>query len=264
MKHYFPLFEKHPEIIYLDNAASTQKPKMVIEGMRDFLQNEYANIHRGLYGLSEASEVHYHRSKELVGELINCSAKEVIYTYNATYAVNLIAQSLVKSKFLQKGDVVLLGMRDHHANTLPWMSLAEEIGFEVRFFGLDEEYKIDWGDFDRKYSPEVKIVACGQVSNVTGGIYDVAKIKTLLRPETFFLVDASQSIPNMHVDMQAIGCDALVFTGHKIMASTGIGVLALKKERIKELTPLIVGGGTIKDVSTDGFSLQANAEKFEA
>lgn len=240
MKHHFPLFKKHPEIIYLDNAASTQKPKMVIEGISNFLEHEYANIHRGLYGLSEASERHYHHSKELVGELINCSASEIIYTYNATYAVNLIAQTLVKSKFLQKGDVVLVSMWDHHANVLPWMSLAEEIGFEVRFFGLDEHYAIDWEDFHNKYTKNVKVVACGQVSNVTGGIYDVEKIGSLLREETFFLLDASQSVPNMIVDMQKIKCDALVFTGHKIMASTGIGVLALKKQWIKELTPLIV------------------------
>lgn len=263
-KSHFPLFQQHPELVYLDNAASTQKPQMVIEGTSEFLRNEYANIHRGLYSLSESSELHYHESKKLVAQLLNCSAKEVIYTYNATYALNLLAQSLVKSKKLIAEDTVLVGVRDHHANALPRMSLAEMIGFKVEFIALDENYQIDWEDFHHKYTDKVKVVACGQVSNVNGAIYDISQIKSKLRPDTFLVVDASQSVPNMAVDFQALGVDALVFTAHKVMAQTGLGVLVLKQERIKELDPLIVGGWTIKDVSIDAFSLQSNNEKFEA
>lgn len=264
MKQYFPLNTLHPEIIYLDNAASTQKPQMVIDAMSEFMSNEYANIHRGLYALSEASEHHYHHSKQLVAELLNCSAKEIIYTYNASYAVNLIAQALVKSKFLQKGDVVLLGMWDHHANVLPWMNLAEMIGFEVQFVESDANYQIDWEDFDRKNTDRVKVFACGHVSNVTGAIAPLTEIKKKLRNQTFFLVDASQSVPNMSVDMQEIWADAIVFTAHKLMASTGLWVLALRNHWIKELTPMILGGGTIKDVSIGSFVLQGNNEKREA
>lgn len=263
-KSDFPLLANHQEIIYLDNAATTQKPTTVIDGVSNFIKNEYANIHRGLYSLSEASEVHYYQSKRLVAELLNVAPKEIIYTANATTAINLLAQSLANSGFLGKGDVVLVGIWDHHANSLPWMSLAKQFEFEVRFFGLNDQFEVDFEDFQQKYSKEVKVVACGQVSNVTGGIYDVKKIWSLLREETFFVVDASQSVPNMVVDMQEIGCDALVFTGHKMMAYTGLGVLALKHQRVKELQPLAVGGGTIKDVSCDGFELQTNNEKFEA
>ncbi len=263
-KSEFPLLVNHPEIIYLDNAATTQKPAMVINGVADFLRHDYANIHRGLYSLSEASELRFHQSKKLVAELINASEKEIIYTANATASFNLLAQSLVHSEVLKAGDVVLVGIWEHHANSLPWMSLAKRFGFEVRFFNLDEHFAIDFEDFQQKYTKEVKVVACGQVSNVTGGIYDVKKIWSLLREDTFFVVDASQSVPNMLLDMQDIGCDALIFTGHKIMAYTGIGVLALKHERIKKLQPLSVGGGTIKDVSCEGFELQSNNEKFEA
>lgn len=241
-KSHFPLFQQHPELVYLDNAASTQKPQMVIEGTSEFLRNEYANIHRGLYSLSESSELHYHESKKLVAQLLNCSAKEVIYTYNATYALNLLAQSLVKSKKLIAEDTVLVGVRDHHANALPRMSLAEMIGFKVEFIALDENYQIDWEDFHHKYTDKVKVVACGQVSNVNGAIYDISQIKSKLRPDTFLVVDASQSVPNMAVDFQALGVYALVFTAHKVMAQTGLGVLVLKQERIKELDPLIVGG----------------------
>lgn len=222
VKSDFPLFQLHPEIVYLDNAASTQKPQLVIDGIASFLANDYANIHRGMYRLSEASELHYHKSKERVAQLLNCSAKEIIYSYNATYALNLLAQSLVKSKMLTKDDVVLVGLRDHHANSLPWMSLAEEFGFQIEFIGLDDSYQIDWDDFHKKYSDKVKVVACSQVSNVTGMVYDIQQLKKNLRPETFLVVDASQSVPNMQVDFQLLGADALVFTGHKIMASTGI------------------------------------------
>lgn len=264
MKKYFPLFERHPEIVYLDNAATTQKPQMVIQWVADFLCNDYANIHRGLYALSERSELYYHESKALVAQLLNCSTKEVIYTYNATAAINLLAQSLVKSKILTKDDVVLLWVREHHANVLPWMSLAELIGFQVEFFGIDENHQIDWEDFDRKYTKKVKVVAIGQVSNVTGAIYDPAQLKAVLREDTFFIVDASQSVPNMQVDVGQVGADAVVFTWHKLMAQTGIGVLILKHHRIKALTPMAVGGGTIKDVDTQGFLLQSGAEKFEA
>lgn len=221
-KSDFPLFQQHPEIVYLDNAASTQKPQLVIDGISSFLANDYANIHRGMYRLSESSELHYHESKQRVAQLLNCSAKEIIYSYNATYAINLLAQSLVNSKMLTKDDVVLVGLWDHHANSLPWMALSEMVGFQVEFFGLDEQYQIDRADFQSKYTDNVKVVACGQVSNVTGMIYDLQQIKTYLRPETFFLVDASQSVPNMQVDFQLLGADALVFTGHKMMASTGI------------------------------------------
>jgi len=164
----------------------------------------------------------------------------VIYSYNTTYAINLLAQAMVKSKFLQKGDVVLLGMRDHHANVLPWMNLAEMIGFEVQFVATDENYQIDWNDFDQKYTEKVKVVAMGQVSNVTGAIYDLKKVRSKIRPETFFFIDGSQSVPNMIVDIKDLGADAVVFTAHKIMASTGLGVLALKNHWIKEWTPLIL------------------------
>ena len=263
-KKDFPLLIKYPEITYLDNAATTQKPAQVIHGVSQFVENEYANIHRGLYALSEASELHYYQSKKLVAELIHCLPKEVIYTANATASINLLAQSLANSGFLGKWDAVLVSIWDHHANILPWMALSKHFGFTVKFFGLTGDFEIDFEDFHQKYTKEVKVVACSQISNVTGGIYDMKKIWASLRSETFFVVDASQSAPNMPVDMQDIGCDALIFTWHKMMAYTGIWILALKQQWIKELQPLSVWGGTIKDVSCDGFELQTTNEKFEA
>lgn len=263
-KKDFPIFANNPWLVFLDNAASTQKPQYVIDGVSEFVASSYANIHRWLYDLSEKSEEAYHHSKELVGELINCKASEIIYSYNSTYGINLIAQSLVVSDILKAWDIVLLGIREHHANILPRQILAERKGFTIEFFNIDEKYEIDRNDFDQKYSDKVKVVSIGHVSNVTGKIYDVKKIKSKLRDDTFFLVDGSQSVPNFPVDVQDIGCDCLVFTGHKMMAYTGIWIIYLKKEWIKKLVPIIRGWGTIEDVSIHGHTLAGNSDKFEA
>ncbi len=263
-KKDFPIFSNNPWMVFLDNAASTQKPKYVIDGVSEFVSTSYANIHRGMYTLSEKSEEAYHHSKELVGELLNCKASEIIYSYNSTYGINLIAQSLVISDVINKWDTVLLGIREHHANILPRQVLAERKGFNIEFFNITDDYEIDRNDFDQKYTDKVKVVSVGHVSNVTGKIYDVKKIKSKLRDDTFFLIDGSQSVPNFTVDVQDIGCDCLVFTGHKMMAYTWIWVVYLKKERIRKLVPMIRWWWTIEDVSVEGHSLMTNADKFEA
>lgn len=134
--------------------------------------------------------------------------------------------------------------------------LSQIFGFEVRFVEVNEDFDIDWIDFAGKYDEKVKVVSLSQVSNVTGKIIDVAKVKTLLRDDTFFIIDGSQSVPHFPVNVREIGCDALVMTAHKMMAHTGLGMLYLKHQRVKELNPLILGGGTVKDVSQSEFSLQ--------
>ena len=264
IKKDFPIFKNNPWLVFLDNAASTQKPQYVIDGVSEFVASSYANIHRWLYSLSEKSEEAYHHSKELVGELLNCKASEIIYSYNSTYWINLIAQSLVISDILNAWDVVLLWIREHHANILPRQILAQRKGFTIEFFNIDAQYEIDRKDFDQKYSDKVKVVSVAHVSNVTGKIYDVKKIRSKLRDDTFFLVDGSQSVPNFPVDVQDIGCDCLVFTGHKMLAYTWIWAIYLKKERIKKIVPIIRGWWTIEDVSIEWHTLAGNSDKFEA
>ena len=264
IKKDFPIFKNNPWLIFLDNAASVQKPQYVIDGVSEFVANDYANIHRGMYSLSEKSEEVYHHSKELVGELINCKASEIIYSYNSTYAINLVAQSLVISDIINVWDVVLLWIREHHANILPRQVLAERKWFTIEFFNIDENYEIDRNDFDKKYTDKVKVVSVWHVSNVTGKIYDVKKIKSKLRDDTFFLVDGSQSVPNFPVDVQDIGCDCLVFTWHKMMAYTGIWIIYLQKKWIKKLVPMIRGWWTIEDVDVSWHTLATNSDKFEA
>lgn len=263
-KKLFPIFDKHPDLVYLDNAASTQKPKAVIDWVSDFLKNNYANIHRGLYSLSEKSEELYYESKCKLAEFINCKPSEIIYSYNSTYCINLLAQALVNSWKLWKWDKVLLWNREHHSNILPWQTLSKIFWFKIEFINEDMDYDIDRKDFDKKFDKKVKVVSFSHVSNVTWQIMKIEKVRQRIWENVFFMVDWSQSVPHFPINIEQIQCDALIMTGHKMMAQTWLGMLFLKRELIKELNPLILWWWTVKDVSINDFSLQNNADKREA
>ncbi len=264
LKSDFPIFANNPGLVYLDNAASTQKPSFVIDWVSEFVSKDYANIHRWLYSLSERSEDMYHKSKEEIAKFINCKASEIIYSYNSTYGINIIAQALASSWFLKKWDNILLGIWEHHSDILPWMILSEKFWFWIKFIQIWDDYNIDWEDFESKYDKTVKLVACAHVSNVTWWIYDVKKLKSKLNAETFFLVDGSQSVPNIEVDVQNIWCDCLIFTWHKMMAYTGIWAIYLKLDRIKKLKPMFGWWGTVQDVSQDSYEFFSTNDKFES
>ena len=149
-KKLFPIFDRHPDLVYLDNAASTQKPKSVIDWVSNFLVNDYANIHRGLYSLSEKSEELYYESKCKLAELVNCKPSEIIYSYNSTYCINLLAQALVNSWKLWRWDKVLLWKREHHSNILPWQTLSKLFWFKIEFVNETKNFEIDWKDFEKK------------------------------------------------------------------------------------------------------------------
>lgn len=263
-KKLFPVFDKHPELVYLDNAASTQKPKTVIDGVSDFLKNDYANIHRGFYSLSEKSEELYYESKCALAKLINCKPSEIIYSHNSTYCINLLAQALVNSWKLWKWDKVLLWIWEHHSNILPRKTLSKIFWFDIEFVNETEDFQIDWKDFDKKFNKKVKVVSLSHVSNVTWEIMEIEKVREKIWDKVFFMIDGSQSVPHIPVNIEQIQCDALIMTGHKIMAQTWLGMMYLKRELIKELDPLILWWWTVKDVSIDDFSLQNNADKWEA
>ena len=263
-KKLFPVFDKNPKLVYLDNAASTQKPKTVIDWISEFLKNDYANIHRGLYDLSEKSEELYYESKCELAKLINCKPSEIIYSYNSTYCINLLAQSLANSWKLWKWDKVLLWIREHHSNILPRKTLSKIFWFDIEFVNETEDFQIDWKDFDKKFSKKVKVVSLSQVSNVTWEIMEIENVRERIWDKVFFIVDGSQSVPHIPVNIEQIQCDALIMTGHKMMAQTWLWMMYLKRERIKELDPLILWWWTVKDVSIDDFSLQNNADKWEA
>jgi len=263
IKWDFPIFANNPGLVFLDSASSAQKPQAVIDGVSRFISHDYANIHRGQYSLSERSDELYHQSKGKVAHNLGCKASEIFYSYNATYCINIIARWLAESGVFQAGDMILVGIWDHHANIVPWQMLAEKYNLQVEFIQVGKDFGIDREDFAKKYTDRVKVVAVGYVSNVTGQIYDIQKLSSLLREETFLLVDGSQAVPYFAVDVEKLDCDGFVFTGHKVMWYTGIGAGFLKKERIKKLCPVFGGGGSIKEVTTAGCSFANSLEKFE-
>lgn len=263
LKKDFPIFKTNPEVIFLDNASTTHKPQHVIDAVSHFVSQDYANIHRWSYDLAVRSEELYHRSKVRVSKLLSCSPDEIIYGYNATACANTLAQSLCFSWVLWEWDEVLLGIWDHHANIVPWQQLQKIFKFSIQFIWLCPDYSIDRDDFATKYTTKTKVVACSYVSNVTGHIYDIQKLSSLLREDTFFAIDASQAIPHFAVDVWEIWCDALFFTAHKLFAYTGLWVMYVSKNHIRTLQPMIGGGGSIVDVTVDGNELVRTVEKFE-
>ncbi|EKE28321.1 MAG: hypothetical protein ACD_3C00079G0007 [uncultured bacterium (gcode 4)] len=258
LKNDFPIFKNNPWIVFLDNASSTQKPSHVINGITHFLENDYANIHRWAYALSEKSEILYERSKEKVKEFIGAKyVSEINYTYNSTYAINILTLALKRSWMLKKWDKILLSISEHHANIVPWLILKEEIWIEIEYVNVDSDFNIDMQDLKNKLTQEVKIVSLTYVSNVTGKIFDLKKIWEIIKTsseKTLFVVDWSQAVPNFKVNVQDLKCDFLVFTGHKVMAETWIWVLYWRKELLKTLNPWLGWGWAINWVKEQEYS----------
>lgn len=270
IKKDFPIFQTHPELVYLDNTATTQKPAMVIDGVADYLRSSYANIHRGSYEISEISEKLYEDSKKIVAKNIGVENwREIIYTANSTYALNLLAQSIWRTGLLKKGDKVLVSIVEHHANVVPWLILKEDYGIEVDFIKITKDFDLDYKDFRSKLDDNVKIVSLAHISNTTGQVFDLENVNTLLfarygRERPLFIVDASQSVPHMQVDVEKIWCDALFFTGHKIFADSGIGVLWAKEKLLNFLKPIFSGGWAIGYVHKESFTHNTQLpDKFE-
>jgi cysteine desulfurase/selenocysteine lyase len=273
IKNDFPIFQTHPALVYLDSTATSQKPRVVIDGVAEYLRTGYANIHRGSYKISEVSEKLYEDSKRIVAKHIGAESwREVIYTGNSTYALNLFSQSIWRTGLLKKWDTVLLSIVEHHANVVPWLILQEDYGINVEFVGIKEDFSLDLEDFETKLDDSVKVVSLTHVSNTTGEIFALEKVGKILdewSQETqlekpLFIVDASQSVPHFKVYVKKIRCDALFFTGHKVFADSGIGVLWAKEELLTMLRPIFSGGGAIGSVSQDGFTHSAKLpDKFE-
>lgn len=268
-KKDFPIFDNNLWLVYLDNAASTQKPRYVIEWIKNFLENDYANIHRWAYMLSERSEELFDKSKKKIAEFIWADyASEINYTYNANYAFNIISQSIKKSWLLNKWDKILLSIAEHHANIVPWLMLKEEIWIEIDYIKIKDDYSLDLEDLRLKLNGKVKIISLSYASNVTWEIFELEKVWEILNDKyasdkPIFIVDASQAVPNFKVDIKRLGCDFLVFTAHKVMAETGLWIFYGKKELLKKLTPSIWWGGAINWVKKQDFSPAWLPNRFE-
>jgi len=270
IKQDFPIFQTHPDLVYLDSTATSQKPAVVIDGVANYLRSSYANIHRGSYDISEVSEKLYEDSKKIVAKHIHAESwREVIYTGNSTYALNFLAQSIYRTGMLKKWDTVLVTIVEHHANVVPWLILKEDYGVNVEFVGVTKDFDIDYSDFRDKLTDKVKIVSLAHVSNTTGQIFDIENVNSLLharywKTRPMLIVDGSQSVPHFSVDVQKLWCDAMFFTGHKIFADSGIGVLWAQGELLSSLKPIFSGGWAIGEVKQRSFTHSSKLpDKFE-
>ncbi|MEK9132375.1 MAG: cysteine desulfurase [Patescibacteria group bacterium] len=265
LKADFPIFEKNPELVYLDSAATALKPKCVIDAINDYYSNYSANVHRGLYDLSEKATLAYEGARKTVAGFIHAkSQREIIFTKNATEGINLVAYSWGK-KNLKSGDEIILTTMEHHSNIVPWQLVARENACAIRFVDCDKNGVLDMKQFTKLLSRRTKMVAVTHVSNALGTINPIKQIiQKAHAVSAKVLIDAAQSAPHMPIDVQKLDCDFLVFSGHKVCGPTGIGVLYGKEEILADTPPLFGGGDMIKGVYKTHAKWNDLPWKFEA
>ncbi|KAA3630196.1 MAG: cysteine desulfurase [Proteobacteria bacterium] len=252
-------------LVYLDNAATTQKPRAVIEAVDSFYRNDNANIHRGVHLLSERATRNYEDARKKVQRFINAAdSKEIIFVRGATEAINLVAQSYGRSN-LKTGDEILITEMEHHSNIVPWQMLCEQTGAILKVVPFNDWGELQMEEFHRLLNAKTRLVAVVQVSNSLGTINPVKQIIDAAHAQgTPVLVDGAQSVPHMAVDVQALDCDFFVLSGHKLFAPTGVGVLYGKAALLDAMPPYQGGGDMIRTVSFDKTQFNALPYKFEA
>jgi len=263
----FPILKRtvngHP-LVYLDSAATSQKPRQVIEAVARFYQESNANVHRGLYQLAAEATDLYEEAREKVARFIGAHPYEVLFTHGTTEALNLVAYSLGEAR-VGPGDEILVTEMEHHANLIPWQLLAQRKGARLAAIRVTDEGQLDLADLETKLSPRTKVVAVTHVSNVLGTINPIPRIAALARRVgAAVVVDAAQSVPHMPVSVGELGADFLAFSGHKMLGPTGIGVLWGRKEFLEELPPFLTGGEMIQEVWIDRATWNDVPYKFEA
>ena len=264
IKQDFPIFYNR-KISYLDSGATTQKPSQVINALNKFYENYNANPHRGAYSLSiEATEI-YESTRAKIAKFINAKhPEEVIFSKNASESLNLIAYSYGLDN-LKNGDDVVLSIMEHHSNLVPWQYVTKKTGSNIKYMYINNEYEISKEEIESKITENTKIVGITHVSNVLGTINNVKEIiKYAHKKGAIVIVDASQSIPHMKIDVQDLNADFLVFSGHKMLAPLGIGVLYGKREILNQMNPFIMGGDMIEYVYEQETTYAPLPNKFEA
>jgi cysteine desulfurase/selenocysteine lyase len=268
LRNDFPIFKKKingKELVYLDNASTTQKPYSVIDSITDFYTNYNSNIHRAVYQLAEEATALYERSREKIANFINVRPEEIIFTRNTTESINLIAHSWARTN-LKKDDGIAITELEHHSNIVPWQILSQEIGTRLEYVGIDGDGFLDLDHLnDLISSKKVKLVSLSHMSNVLGTIVPIERIiKTAHENDIPVLVDGAQSVPHMPVNVKNMDCDFLVFSAHKMLGPTGVGVLYAKKEFLEKMRPFMGGGDMIKEVFKFHTNYNEVPHKFEA
>ena len=264
----FPIFEQkihgHP-LVFLDTAASAQKPRAVIDAVRHCYEREYANIHRGVYYLSERATAAFEDARKKVQRFLNArEAREIVFTRSTTEAINLVAASY-GGKFLGEGDEIVLSHLEHHSNIVPWQLLRDRTGVGLRVVPVTDAGEFVLDEFEKLLGPRTKLVAVTHVSNAIGTIVPVRDIVRLAHARGIpVLIDGSQAAPHLAIDVQDLDCDFYAFTGHKVYGPSGIGVLYGKAEHLEAMPPYQGGGEMIRSVTFDDTEYNVIPHKFEA
>ena len=271
IRQTFPILSapigKNP-LVYLDNAATTQKPQAVLQALTEYYEKVNSNIHRGAHYLSRLATEEHEKARSAVADFLHAaSEREVVFTSGTTAGINLVAQVLALSTLFSSGDEILVTTDSHHSNIVPWQMLCQRVGAVLRPIPLTPELTFDVEAYERMLSPRTRLVAVPYISNALGVINPVAHIIAAAKrnnPSTLVLVDGAQSTAHMQVDVQQLGCDFYVFSGHKVYAPTGTGVLWGKEELLASLPPWLGGGEMIKEVSFSGTTYNDLPFKYEA
>jgi len=260
----FPVFENWPDLVYLDNAATTHKPAAVLRRVDEFYRRTYANVHRGVYRLAEEATAAYEEARRQVAEFIGCDdTGELIFTRGTTEGINLVAAVL--DSLVQDGDEVLVTALEHHSNLIPWQQLCTRRSLKLKVCPITPDGDLDLDALERMLTPRTRVVAFAMASNALGTVVPAVKVIAAARQAgAVTVVDAAQSVPCMPTAVSELGCDFLVFSGHKMLGPMGIGALYGRREILEKLPPYMTGGEMISTVSWDGAEWAELPHKFEA
>lgn len=262
----FPLLSKYGKnLIYLDNASSTQKPAKVIDSIKNYYESEYANVHRGVHSLSQKSTDIFEKSREIIRKYINAKkTSEVLFTKGTTEGINLIAYGI--ERFIQAGDEILITQLEHHANIVPWQQLCLRKKAILRVIDIDENQALRLENIEKLIHQKTKLIAITHISNAIGTKNPIEKIITLSKKydDIITVIDAAQSIQHMEIDVVKMKCDFLVFSGHKIYGPTGTGILYGKEDKLEMLAPCQFGGEMIEEVSFEKTTFNQLPFRMEA
>ena len=269
IKKDFPIFERDingKKLTYLDSGATSQKPNSVIDKMNDIYKFNNANVHRGTYVLSSETTSEYESVRYKLQSFLNASeSDEIIFTKGTTEALNFLANSIA-NKFMGEGDEIILSEIEHHANIIPWQMVAEKYKLTINYVKVNDDFSLDLDDLSSKLSSKTKVVSIVGESNLSGMLPDIKEINNLVRSnsDALLIIDGAQLVPHRKVDVQDLGIDFLVFSGHKMLGPTGIGVVWGKKELLNSLDPVYGGGDMIEEVHYDKATWAQVPHKFEA
>ncbi|MBA14338.1 MAG: cysteine desulfurase [Chloroflexi bacterium] len=268
IRNDFPILSRKingHQLVYLDNAATTHKPRSVINSLVDFYENHNSNVHRGVHTLSMEATDKFEEAREKISKFINSqTSQSIIWTRNASESLNIISYSW-GNKNIGEGDEILLSPMEHHSNLIPWQELARTKGAKIKFLSLNIDGTLDLSNIDELITQKTKLVSIVHVSNALGTINPVKELcEKAHQVGALFVLDGAQSVPHMSVDVQDIGCDFFVFSGHKMMGPTGIGVLYGKMEILEEMDPVFTGGEMVLEVTYEKASWADIPMKFEA